>query len=141
MKLYRSRTNVILGGVCAGLADYLGLDATIVRIFFVILSTASGFGFPLYLVLWVILPRQEEVPGDIGQRMGSIGQEIGEAVRRQNPQKGMYIGLALIMAGIFFLLESLNLPWLRWFNPDLIWPLLIIAGGAALLIRGLKGDQ
>lgn len=55
-RLYRSRSNEMIAGVCGGLADYLNLDPTIVRLVFVILLFAGLGGFWIYLVLWVIAP-------------------------------------------------------------------------------------
>ncbi len=55
-KLYRSPTDQMLGGVCGGLGEYLGLDSTLVRLFFVLATLFSGMGGLLYLVLWVIVP-------------------------------------------------------------------------------------
>jgi len=58
MALQRSRSNRILGGVCGGLAEWLGWDPTVVRILYVVGSILS-VAFPgilIYLVLWVIMP-------------------------------------------------------------------------------------
>lgn len=43
-RLYRSRTDRMIGGVCGGLGEYLGVDSTLVRLFFVLLGLANGFG-------------------------------------------------------------------------------------------------
>ena len=55
-KLSRSN-NKMIGGVCAGIADYLGLDPTIVRIVWVLMLFFAGFGILLYLILWIIVPK------------------------------------------------------------------------------------
>lgn len=55
-KLSRSNNNMI-GGVCAGIAEYLGLDPTIVRIVWVLLLFFAGFGILLYLILWIVMPK------------------------------------------------------------------------------------
>ncbi len=57
-KLYRSRKNAVIGGVCAGLADYFGLDAVNVRWAAVLLALFS-IGLLAYLVLWIVLPAQD----------------------------------------------------------------------------------
>ncbi|MFH1237052.1 MAG: PspC domain-containing protein [Candidatus Aenigmatarchaeota archaeon] len=56
-RLYRSCKDKILGGVCGGIAEYLGIDPTIVRILWIIGTLAWGFGILLYIVLWIIVPR------------------------------------------------------------------------------------
>jgi len=59
MPLTKSK-NRILGGVCGGLAEFLGWDATLVRILFIIISVLSA-AFPgvlVYLILWFIMPKK-----------------------------------------------------------------------------------
>lgn len=55
-KLYRDENNKIIGGVCSGLANYMGVDVVLVRIFFVLLVISFGFGLLPYLVLWIATP-------------------------------------------------------------------------------------
>jgi phage shock protein PspC (stress-responsive transcriptional regulator) len=55
-RLYRAANDKVLGGVCAGLANYLRLDPAVVRILFVLISFGWGFGFLLYIILWIVLP-------------------------------------------------------------------------------------
>ena len=55
-RLYRSRTNKMIAGVCAGLGDFLGLDPTLIRLGMVALVLAGGFGGLAYIVAWIIVP-------------------------------------------------------------------------------------
>ena len=58
--LRRSRRQKLLGGVCGGLAQWLGWDATLVRILYVVLSIVSA-AFPgtlVYVVLWIVMPQE-----------------------------------------------------------------------------------
>jgi phage shock protein C len=57
-KLYRSRTDRKLAGVCGGLAQYLGVDATVIRVIFVVLTVLGGSGLVIYLALWVLVPTE-----------------------------------------------------------------------------------
>jgi len=59
-RLYRSRTDKQLAGVCGGIAEYLNLDPTIVRIVWVILTLAGGPGLILYIILALIVPEEPE---------------------------------------------------------------------------------
>lgn len=56
-RLKRSRTNKMISGVCGGIAEYLGWDATVVRLIFVVL-TFFGWGSPilLYFILALVMP-------------------------------------------------------------------------------------
>ncbi len=58
MPLHRSRNNRVLGGVCGGLAEWLGWSPTLVRILYVLVSILS-VAFPgilAYIVLWILMP-------------------------------------------------------------------------------------
>jgi len=55
-KLYRSRDDVMIAGVCSGLANYFELDPTIIRLAFVFLLLAASGGFWIYLILWIVMP-------------------------------------------------------------------------------------
>lgn len=58
-RLYRSKTDRKLAGVCGGLGEYLGVDSTVIRIIFIILGLPGGLpGILLYLVLWLIMPEE-----------------------------------------------------------------------------------
>jgi phage shock protein C len=57
-KLYRSKTNRKLAGVCGGLAQYFNVDATLIRVLFVLLAVLGGSGLVLYLAMWIIVPKE-----------------------------------------------------------------------------------
>jgi phage shock protein C len=57
-KLYRSRTNRKLAGVCGGLAQYFNTDATLIRVLFVVLAVLGGSGLVIYLAMWIIVPNE-----------------------------------------------------------------------------------
>ncbi len=58
--LYRLRHGRLVAGVCAGLAAYFGIDATLVRLAFAVLSVFGGLGILLYLCAWVIIPDETD---------------------------------------------------------------------------------
>jgi phage shock protein C len=55
-KLYRIPSDGMLGGVCAGLGEYLNIDVTIVRLIFILLFLTGTAGFWIYLIMWIIVP-------------------------------------------------------------------------------------
>jgi len=55
-KLYRIPSKGMIGGVCAGLAEYLNADPTIIRLIFVLLALAGMSGVLIYIVMWLIVP-------------------------------------------------------------------------------------
>lgn len=59
-KLYKSRKNKMIGGVCGGLAEYFNMDPTIVRIIAAILCILKGAGFIIYLIAVIVMPYDDE---------------------------------------------------------------------------------
>ena len=67
-RLYRKSEGRIVAGVCTGLADYLGIDVTLVRLGFAALTIFGGAGILLYLIAWLVVPQEGE--------KGSIAEEF-----------------------------------------------------------------
>jgi phage shock protein C len=61
-RLYRSRSNRQLAGVCGGLADYFNIDATLVRVLFVVLAVLGGSGLLAYILFWIVVPEAPQGP-------------------------------------------------------------------------------
>lgn len=57
-RLYRSRSECVIGGVCGGVADYFDLDLTLVRVLTFFLVFFGGISLWVYIVLWIVLPRE-----------------------------------------------------------------------------------
>jgi phage shock protein C len=55
-RLMRSSTDKKVAGVCAGLADYFDMDATIIRVLWLLLVICGGTGVLAYIILWIVLP-------------------------------------------------------------------------------------
>ncbi len=55
-RLYRSNTNKMICGVCGGLAEYINIDPTVVRLLWVVFSFAGGFGLLAYIIAAIIMP-------------------------------------------------------------------------------------
>lgn len=72
-RLYRSRTDRKIAGVCGGIAEYFNIDATIVRIIAIILLLPGGLpGFLPYVLLWIVVPykplRSEPIDGEVVEK-------------------------------------------------------------------------
>ena len=57
-RLYRSRTNSTIAGVCGGLGEYFNIDPTFIRIVAVLLIFADGVGIWGYLIAWIVMPKR-----------------------------------------------------------------------------------
>ncbi|PLX31864.1 MAG: PspC domain-containing protein [Clostridiales bacterium] len=59
--LYKDTENKMLGGVCAGLADYFMIDPTIVRLVWAVFAMLYGIGVLIYIAAWIVFPDKNEV--------------------------------------------------------------------------------
>jgi phage shock protein PspC (stress-responsive transcriptional regulator) len=136
----------MIAGVCGGLGEYLKIDATLIRLFFILLAFGSGVGVLAYLLLWVIVPPEGAAEtssaetaragaDEVAERVRSMGDDVRRALQQPHPQAALLIGGSLIALGLIFLLGNLQIPWLRWLRFDVLWPLLLIAAGAVLIWR------
>jgi phage shock protein C len=84
-RLYRSRTNRMISGVCAGLGDFLSMDPTVVRLVFVIVGVV-GWIFPaviIYLVMAIVIP---EEPGPYRPPSSQMEPPINEPTSARPPE-------------------------------------------------------
>ena len=59
-RLYRSKKERILGGVCAGLGEHLDVDPTVIRLIWAVVSVLSvGTGIIIYILAWIIIPEDD----------------------------------------------------------------------------------
>lgn len=61
-RLYRSRRDRMIGGVCGGLGEYLGIDPTIVRLLFILFGLGGGSAILAYLILLIVVPEEPLAP-------------------------------------------------------------------------------
>ncbi len=139
IRLYRSKSDSMVGGVCGGLGTFLNIDPVFIRLLFILLLFGSDFGFMLYLLMWIIVPEEGGEYGfqvdSLGDKVKSMGSDIQKAVSQPHPQAGLIMGIGLIAIGGFLFLDRLNLQWLNWIDLDILWPILLIIGGVVLLLR------
>jgi len=142
----------MVGGVCGGLAAYLRIDATIIRLLFVLMALGSGAGVFIYLVLWFVLPSEgvtepasldaniRASAEEIAERARSLGADLRSQDSDANRRGLMVVGAGLILVGAVVFLNNLNIPWLAWLKVDLLWPLALVAAGVLVIVRYLKGE-
>ena len=70
-KLYKSRTDVKIDGVCAGIAHFFNVDPTIVRLIWLLVGLAGGSGVLLYLICMFVIPREPDVKDYTGGGYGN----------------------------------------------------------------------
>ncbi len=120
-RLRRSRTDRVLGGVCGGLGQYLGVDAVLIRIATVLLVFVGGAGIVAYLVAWILIPE-------------ATAEEESRAPPTVPPARARTIvGAVLVCVGALLLIDIV-LP-IR-LEGRFVWPILLIVIGVAVIARG-----
>jgi len=120
-RLYRSRTEKTIAGVCGGLGEYFGIDPTFIRVIAVLLIFADGLGLIAYFIAWLVMPKQPlDVPATQRAEYASWNRYIPGAI--------------LVGLGIVFILHQHY--W--WWHIERFWPLLLIAFGMLLVFRAGK---
>lgn len=124
-KLFRDINNKLLGGVSSGLACYFNLDASLVRIIWVLLTICSGpWTILIYTLLWIILPQ-----GDSSTYNVEPDSEFQQ--KSKNVSRGC-------LSGCLFLLFGLFVAFIVLFVLIITFSLLI--GGFALFMGVISGD-
>lgn len=142
-RLYRSRADRMISGVCGGLGEYLGLDPTWIRLAFLAVTLAGGAGILIYILMLIIVPENpNQLPTTqsslvISEQQPGADSAAPEAERSRN---AMIFGAIIIVTGLVLLLRNLGLGLFEWFDGDFLWPLLLIAGGGLLLWRYIRQD-
>jgi phage shock protein PspC (stress-responsive transcriptional regulator) len=167
-RLYRSRTDTVLGGVASGVAAYLGADPALVRIAWAILvPLTGGAAFLAYIVAWIVVPEEPfagaaaGVPAAAAMPPPAGDAEPGEAAT--DPVTGAPVhpsaaagsswtppppvgrrasdGRAGMIVGIFLVILGL---WflVRQYVPDfrwnLVWPVVIVVVGVVILVSAMR---
>ena len=143
-KLYRSRRDRIVAGVCGGLGEYFNVDPILIRLVFVLLSIMGGHGILLYLLLAIIIPVEpgEAISVDRAEKFKEFAAGVQAGVQSvardlkenkswfSNPRHLagsiiMFIGLAALFSQMF--------PeyWLGW---EVMWPVLLLFIGLYIII-------
>ncbi|HPC27463.1 MAG TPA: PspC domain-containing protein [Candidatus Methanomethylicus sp.] len=133
-RLYRSNDR-ILGGVCGGIAEYFGIDPSLVRIAWVILTLAAGSGILLYLLAWLIIP-----PSPYVTSPAPGGQAAPSSYSASHPTNSglivvAIIGVIILMAGLMSLAQRF---FLFPFGIYILPLALVIVGVAVIAVAVMR---
>ncbi len=117
-RLYRSRADRMIGGVCGGLGEYLNLDPTLVRLMMVLLVFAHGIGIIAYIVAWIIMPERK-------------GDEAEVSPATTSSSSRFLPGLILVVVGAIFLFNN----FFFWFSFKMLWPIVLIVLGVYVIAK------
>lgn len=151
-KLYRSRKDYMIAGVCGGIAEYFDVDSTLVRLLAVLITLLGGAGVVAYIIAWIVIPKNPEQVSDedfekrekLKEKIKKGAKDIIEEVKehfdseefchKSEKNRRILGGIIVIVIGLIFLLNSF-FPWIGWGR---LWPLILIAVGITIIIQAFK---
>jgi phage shock protein C len=162
-KLHRDEQHKMIAGVCAGLADYLNMDVTLIRVVFLVALIFHGAGLLPYIVLWIVLPKKLYGFNNPGNNYGPFNNagpvdytvppqpfntHYGTNVPPQQPGEpfvmppkkasnaSIIVGIALVAFGSFFLLDEFD--FLPDWDLSRLWPIVFVIVGLVLVFSPKK---
>jgi phage shock protein C len=135
-RLYRSRTDRMIGGVAGGLAEYLNIDPVLTRLGFVLFAFAGGAGVLIYVIAWIIIPEQP-LPDEVGAVVYRAAEPSPSEPRAHHVVRDarIVVGSMLILLGSIFLADKI-FPGINFHG--YFWPILLIALGGGLILYGTR---
>jgi phage shock protein C len=135
-RLTRSR-DAMIGGVAAGVANWIRADPALVRIAWALLvPLTAGAALLAYIVAWIVVPeeprRQEasSVAGEAATEAEATAPVAEADEGDDNGRTALLVGGGLVVIGLWFLVRE-YLPEINW---GLIWPLLLVGAGIVILV-------
>lgn len=140
-RLYRSRKDKMIAGVCGGLAEYFKIDPVILRVLIVVLTIGPGVGLLMYIILWIVVPEEPifikdnvQVPVNETETENSSNEFKSdrvfiEPVKKKSRNKEMILAVIFITVGIFWLTENI----FPFFTYEIWLPLILITIGLLIL--------
>jgi phage shock protein PspC (stress-responsive transcriptional regulator) len=112
-KIYRSKDDRVVLGVCGGLAKYFAVDSTILRLIFIVATLYHGSGILLYIILAIIMPEEKKIER-IREKNGTEVSEVSETSEegsveieeKPKEERRKILALGLIVIGAYFLLKD-----------------------------------
>lgn len=138
-RLYRSKKDKMIAGVCGGLAEYFEVDPVLVRVLFALAAFMGGIGIILYILLVIVTPEEGATPAS-SQESVSGEQGGGPAVIEEPPlqipnevrDRRWLFGVAVIFLGLIMLADGLA-PF-TWIGRQFLWPMVVIALGIYIFV-------
>jgi phage shock protein C len=137
-KIYRSRKDRIIFGVCGGIAEYYNIESLWVRVVFIFLGITGAIGFVLYVALAILMPLNpvKSISDKKPEEVGATAEEFRDRVKglaselRNDPKvdrRRNLLGLLIVTIGVIaFFNELFPNFWIGW---KVLWPMIIILIG------------
>ena len=134
-RLFRSKENKIVAGVCGGISEHFQVDPVWIRLAMILLTLVNGIGVVLYILAWILIPENPKQK----KTKKTVAEEAVESIKTgkhvKKEKKGHFLlGLIILIVGLGLLLQNL----FSWFSFNYVWPITIIVLGLYLIKGGSK---
>jgi phage shock protein C len=144
-RLYRSRKDKMIAGVCGGIGEYFNIDPVIIRVIAIVLTLWGGSGIIAYIIAMIIIPLSPEPADDKIKRPSKAETSPPKpATSRPSSDTGsLIVGIILVILGAFFLMRNFTFfnEYYWWFRHQIghiFWPAVLIIIGAFIIIKGTR---
>lgn len=134
-RLYRSESDKKVAGVCGGIAEYFGIDSTIIRLLWLISIVVYGAGLLIYIIAAIIMPTREDINTRVNLHKDSDevnkqkNSTFSEGFDKEKNRK--FFGYVLIIVGAILLSKRFIV--LRWLSFKFLFPIILIILGIFIL--------
>jgi len=139
-KIYRSRTDRLIFGVCGGIAEYYNIETLWVRVVFIFLGITGAIGFIIYVALALLMPLDPSTVENNNDRTHVTADQVRDRVKglaeelradRKIGRRRNLLGLIIVIIGLIaFLNELFPKFWIGW---KVLWPVIIILIGLSFI--------
>ena len=144
-RLYRSKSESVIAGICGGLGNYFNSDPILFRVLFVVAAIFGGSGVLVYIVLWIAVPEDpSSIKMDTTLNQDTMNEDkmktesdMDEKANNTKPERSdgnLWGGIILIALGSIFLIDRF-VPRIDFGD---LWPIILIVVGAILISKAYQ---
>jgi phage shock protein C len=142
-KLYRSKTDRVIGGIAGGMADYFKIDSLIIRIIFIVIALVSQVAPAViaYLIAMIVIPKEGQSSSSTPEKITNVAGEFEDKIKsvtesfkhNHRHRSGNMFGFILIIVGLLLLINQI----LPWYHVGFVyfWPIILIVFGLYFIFR------
>lgn len=137
-RLYKSRENRALCGVCGGIGEYFDIDPVIIRLLVVVFTLCGGAGLIGYIIAAIIIPERDKLTGSNAYNETYGGQETSEdgisgdyPVKKSGRSGTLTLGIIMIALAAFIVLRS----FVPWIPGEAVAAVILICAGVYFITK------
>lgn len=145
-RLYKSRKNKVIAGVCGGIAEYFNVDPVLIRLIAVLFFFTGGASLIAYIVGMIIIPKEPSELIMEGEKSSAQNETPPVQTESFGHVGSLIIGVLMIVFGMHFLLRRIPFfhPYYWWFwdmGWHFFWPSILIVIGLLIIFRAVRNKS